>query len=87
MISSLDQLPDNVLLETDVCVVGTGAAGLITALEFVDSNVPVVMLEGGDLHWTERAQDLYDGEVRDDAFRGLQQGRLIDAVRFLHPSS
>jgi choline dehydrogenase-like flavoprotein len=75
MIESLDQLPDNSVLEADVCIIGSGAAGLMMALEFIAAGIQFVMLEGGDLRPTEAGQDLYDGEIGGEAFRGLKTGR------------
>jgi choline dehydrogenase-like flavoprotein len=75
MIESLDQLPDKLILDTDVCIIGSGAAGLMMALEFIAAGIEFVMLEGGDLKPTAEGQDLYNGEIGGEAFRGVTEGR------------
>ncbi len=40
-------LPSNRALEADICIVGAGAAGLLIAREFVDTDVRVIVLESG----------------------------------------
>jgi choline dehydrogenase-like flavoprotein len=75
MIEGLNQLPDKVILETDVCIIGSGAAGLMMALEFIAAGIEFVMLEGGELKPTAEGQNLYDGEIGGEAFRGLKEGR------------
>src|SRR5215212_8552443 len=75
MIENIDHLPDNLELEADVCIVGSGAAGLMMALELMAAGIQVVMLEAGDFRPTEKTQSLYSGEIIGDAFRGLIDGR------------
>jgi choline dehydrogenase-like flavoprotein len=75
MIECLDQLTDDLILEADVCIIGTGAAGLTMALELIPTGIRVVMLEAGELGPTEEGQTLYNGEVAADGFRGLVEGR------------
>lgn len=48
-------------LETDVCIVGAGAAGITLAREFVDSRLDVALLESGGLEPSGATQDLYAG--------------------------
>lgn len=55
------------ILQTDVCIVGAGAAGITLALALQDSGLNVVMLAGGAEHADKAAQDLYAGEVADTA--------------------
>ena len=40
-------LPKNEILETDVCIVGGGAAGITLAKEFVDAHFKVILFESG----------------------------------------
>lgn len=76
MIECADDYPDKMLHQADLCIVGTGAAGLLIAREFCATGAAVVMLEGGDWSATHANQELFDGEVRDGAFRGLKEGRI-----------
>ncbi|MGY0557214.1 MULTISPECIES: GMC oxidoreductase [unclassified Lysobacter] len=48
-------------VETDLCIVGGGAAGLAIAREFLGTPLQVCVLESGGLEGTERNQALYDG--------------------------
>jgi choline dehydrogenase-like flavoprotein len=49
-------------IETDLCIVGAGAAGIALAREFMDTRCRVVVLESGGLQWSARVQRLYAGE-------------------------
>jgi choline dehydrogenase-like flavoprotein len=63
MLGSLDQLTESVL-ETDVCVVGAGPAGISLALSLAELGREVVLLEGGGLAPPGPEElDLYTGEV------------------------
>jgi choline dehydrogenase-like flavoprotein len=41
-----DEEPGSVI-ETDLCIIGSGAAGITIAREFIGSSVRVCLLEGG----------------------------------------
>jgi choline dehydrogenase-like flavoprotein len=45
-------------LQTGVCVVGSGAAGISLALQFIGKGVPVTVLESGGLTTDDRTQSL-----------------------------
>ena len=49
--------------QTDVCIVGAGAAGIAMAREFIGSKTSVLLLEAGDLNYTKESQDLYQGNT------------------------
>ena len=51
---------DNIL-DADICIVGTGAAGISMALQFIKTNKRVLLLEGGTIGVTEQSQKLYHG--------------------------
>jgi choline dehydrogenase-like flavoprotein len=55
-------VPANTLIETDVCVIGAGAAGITLAKEFVGKTFRVCLLESGGFEFDENTQDLYRGE-------------------------
>ena len=40
-------LPDNTLIEGDICIIGAGAAGISMALEWMNKPYKVILLEGG----------------------------------------
>jgi len=48
-------------IDTDLCIIGSGAAGITLAREFIDSGVSVVVLESGGMEYSEAAQDLSEG--------------------------
>ncbi len=63
MLGSLDQL-DEPIIETDVCVVGAGPAGITLALSLAQLGRQVVLFEGGGLAPPGPEElDLYAGEV------------------------
>ena len=55
-------LQENYTIETDVCIVGAGTAGLTLAREFVDKGFRVCLLESGGLKPDQETQSLYWGE-------------------------
>jgi len=58
-------LSGNFLPPADVCIVGAGAAGIVIALQLIDSGLDVLLLESGDLKPAADTQALYAGEVAD----------------------
>lgn len=60
-----DNIPKNSILETDICVIGSGPAGLAFALEFLNSRREICVLESGDFQKDEKTQSLYDFETTD----------------------
>jgi choline dehydrogenase-like flavoprotein len=58
-------LPDGQPLTADLCIVGAGAAGISLALQFLDTEVEVLVLESGGVEAEPATQALYAGEVAD----------------------
>jgi choline dehydrogenase-like flavoprotein len=56
-------LPPEELIETDVCIVGSGPAGLTLATEFAEQNFRVCLLESGGLEKDDQVQSLSKGKV------------------------
>lgn len=56
------KLPNEHVIEADVCIVGAGAAGISMAREFIGTSQKVVVLESGGLEYDERTQSLYHGK-------------------------
>ena len=61
MIDDLRRLEDGADLETDVCVVGAGAAGIALAREFLAGGTRVVLLESGGLRPADSEEALNEG--------------------------
>ena len=64
------------MLEADLCIVGAGAAGISMALEWVNSPLKVLLLEGGGFDFEPAMQDLYRGDIVGQPYYPLQAARL-----------
>jgi len=51
------------VIETDICVIGAGPAGITLAREFIGSSLRVVLLESGEFENNPHIQELSQGEV------------------------
>ena len=49
-------------LQTDLCIVGAGAAGIALAREFIGTGTSVIILESGGLRYSRRVQRLAAGD-------------------------
>lgn len=56
------QMPENTMLEAELCIIGAGAAGITIAREFSGSRHSVVLLESGGLNMDMASQSLYEGQ-------------------------
>jgi choline dehydrogenase-like flavoprotein len=54
-------VPSGTVIETEVCIVGAGAAGITLAREFTNSGFRVALLESGDTKPAMETQELYAG--------------------------
>jgi choline dehydrogenase-like flavoprotein len=54
-------VPTGSVIETEVCIVGAGAAGITLAREFTRSRFRVILLESGGAKLEQATQDLYSG--------------------------
>ena len=71
----LNHLTSGAVLETDLCVVGTGPAGASIALEFEGTGIDVLMVESGGFNYEVDTQSCYDIEST-GAQRELRQNDL-----------
>jgi len=62
MIFDARSLPENETIETDVCIVGAGTAGITLAREFIGQEFRVCLLESGGLEPDKETQALCWGE-------------------------
>ena len=63
MIINAADIGDNEIIQVDICIVGTGPAGLTLASELSNLPIKVCLLESGDSLFKEDTQSLYAGEV------------------------
>jgi choline dehydrogenase-like flavoprotein len=63
MIISEKDIIQGVCLETEICIIGSGPAGISIALELIKANKKIVILTGGGYHETEFNRDLNKGSV------------------------
>jgi choline dehydrogenase-like flavoprotein len=77
MIEDARSILPNQIIETDLCIVGGGAAAISLALEFMKSGREVVLLPGGGPNQTSSAIDLYRGSIdRPGSHEPLEENRL-----------
>ncbi len=75
MLIDSHELADNTIVETDVCIIGAGAAGISIAMEFAGSKTGVCLLESGGLALNEEIQSLSSAENRGLPYYPLDQNR------------
>ncbi|MBV8978596.1 MAG: GMC family oxidoreductase [Alphaproteobacteria bacterium] len=69
-------VPSGTVIETDVAIVGGGAAGISLALALAPTPLRMVMLESGGLGFDSKAQALYSGEESGYPYLKLDASRL-----------
>ncbi|MDV2996451.1 MAG: Fructose dehydrogenase large subunit [Chroococcidiopsis sp. SAG 2025] len=69
------KLPAETLVETDICIIGAGAAGITLARELRDRQEQVCLLESGGLEYEEQIQSLYAGENTGLPYFPLKEAR------------
>jgi choline dehydrogenase-like flavoprotein len=70
------ELPNGSIIEGDICIVGAGAAGISMALEFNNTGLKVILLEGGGFEYDEQVQELYAGKSTGQKYFPLKSARL-----------
>jgi choline dehydrogenase-like flavoprotein len=63
-------------LECDVAIVGSGAVGLLMAVDLARRGADVLLLEGGGVSVEASAQALNEGESLGRPLSGIQRGRF-----------
>src|SRR4051812_6064537 len=69
-------LPNNSIIEGDICIVGAGAAGISMALEWMNTPYNIILLEGGGFEYDEQVQELYAGKTTGQRYFPLKSIRL-----------
>jgi choline dehydrogenase-like flavoprotein len=60
---------------TDLCIIGSGAAGISMAREFVGTGVNVLVLEAGGSSFEQKSQEPYQSQIAGLAHEGIHSGR------------
>jgi len=66
MFTDANVIPPNSELTADVCIVGSGAAGIPLALHLSGRGLSIILIESGFKHEDDKTQALYAGEVADE---------------------
>jgi choline dehydrogenase-like flavoprotein len=69
-------LPPDALVETDVCIVGGGAAGIVLARELCGQPFRVALLEAGGLDEASATPSLHEGRNVGVPYFPLDRARL-----------
>ena len=59
MLFDARRLSTDEILESDICIIGGGAAGIAVAREFANRDPKVILLESGGLKFEHHTQFLY----------------------------
>jgi choline dehydrogenase-like flavoprotein len=62
--------------ECDICIIGAGVAGIVLANELKDFEGKVLLVDGGDINYSQESQELYEGESRPKYFPDPSYSRL-----------
>ena len=73
MFKDLRQTSENTIVESDICIIGSGAAGLSIALEFIDTRYKVVVLESGGLKFEQDTHEISEVENVGESLRGKDE--------------
>lgn len=76
MIIDARSVPGGTVLETAVCIIGAGAAGITLAREFIGSRFETLLLESGGMEFSPDTQNLYQGTSLGRPFQDLTTCRL-----------
>ena len=75
MIVNANDVPRGTILDTDICIIGAGPAGISLAREFDGQPFRVILLEAGKLRRDRAAQALYKGDNVGLHYEDLDQAR------------
>src|SRR5262249_28521068 len=75
MIQDINELEPDATLRADLCIVGSGAAGITIAREFLHTPYSVLVLEGGGRVFEPASQEPYQSHVVGLRHGGIHDGR------------
>ena len=70
------KLSPNSIIEGDICIVGTGPAGLSMAMDWLNTPYKVILLESGGFDYDDKVQDMLAGEGTGQRYFPLRSTRL-----------
>ncbi len=76
MIIDARSVSSGAVIETELCIIGAGAAGIALARAMIDAPFRVVLLESGGMDLDPATQDRYEGQSVGDPFPDLTASRL-----------
>lgn len=76
MLIDLETATDDTLLNTEVCIVGAGAAGVALARDLMKAGNDVCLLEAGGMDYDEQTQSLTKGNITGMEYYELDHSRL-----------
>ena len=76
MIIDTRELQNNTKFDADICIIGSGAAGITIAKTLGNSHLKIIMLESGGLESNTEVQDLAKGEISARQYFDLDVSRL-----------
>ena len=62
--------------ETPVLIIGSGPAGISTALDLAKKNISSTIIEAGEEFYSDESQSQYEGKIIGDRLESLSQSRL-----------
>jgi choline dehydrogenase-like flavoprotein len=62
MIQDAREIDDGRIFESEICIVGAGAAGITLAITLAEAGIDVCLVEGGGLTLEQESQSLYTGK-------------------------
>ena len=69
-------IDNNSIIQGDICIIGAGAAGISMALELLNTQHKVILLEGGGFEYDEQMQQLFAAKTTGQRYFPLKSIRL-----------
>lgn len=76
MIIDARSVPSGTVIDTDLCIIGAGAAGIALAREYLGASFRIALIESGGMDFDPATQDLYEGRSIGDPFTDPMASRL-----------
>ena len=76
MFKDLKDFPSNSTLIYDICIAGTGPAGISVAKQLLDTDIKIAILESGGLEPEPEYQELNEGINSGPSYLSLDSSRL-----------